>query len=454
MTRELIVTLFTGADGEWVMWTPQGYYASSPNGERFIGSQINKGTNQAAEYVAANQLRTHFYRPDIVEQALIIGSAAAAVARGNVTEFSLSDLLIRKPPAFAILSPTDKSRVSVTPIQIRLQLMANADAIEDIEVLVNGRQATTPGMRHATARLAAAPTLERTIDVPLEQGENQIRIVARNKVGQTGRDFTLFHDNPGPLDNRGTLFVLAIGVDKYAQLPPTYGPAGKQSCDLRYAGKDARAFRDAMLNHAGPLFNDIKSLLLTRDGDKPPTKANIEDALEEMLGKAGPADTTELFIAGHGVTDDRGAEYLFLPEGAELAGQTWRRSSVVPWTEFQGAPQKTLGRRLMFADTCHSGRAYNNRLVNDAANANIIVFSATDSETLSWEFENLAHGAFTYALMQGLGGKARRFDGSVSVLALGDYISQEVAILTQNMQQPTFHMSGAKNFLITYNRTP
>ena len=167
-----------------------------------------------------------------------------------------------------------------------------------------------------------------------------------------------------------------------------------------------------------------------------------------MLGKAGPADTTVLFIAGHGVTDERGADYLFLPEGAELAGQTWRRSTVVPWSTFQGALQKTLGRRLMFADTCHSGGAYNARLVNDAANANIIVFSATDTETLSWEFENLAHGAFTYALIQGLEGKARRTDGSVSVLALGDFISQEVTSLTQNKQQPTFHMSGAKNFTL------
>ena len=29
-TRELLVSLFQGKDGEWVMWTPQGFYASSP----------------------------------------------------------------------------------------------------------------------------------------------------------------------------------------------------------------------------------------------------------------------------------------------------------------------------------------------------------------------------------------------------------------------------------------
>jgi len=313
---------------------------------------------------------------------------------------------------------------------------------------VNGRQATTSAMRNATARLAATPTPERNVEVPLEQGENNIRIVARNKVGQTAREFVLYRDKAGALDKSGTLYVLTIGVDKYAQLPPTCGVNGNQSCDLHYAGKDARALRDALLKYSGPLYNDIKSLLLASDGDRPPTKANIEDALEDMLGKAGSADTTVVFIAGHGVTDDRGADYLFLPEGAELAGQSWRKSTVVPWNTFQSALQKTLGRRLMFVDTCHSGGAYNTRLVNDAANANIIVFSATDTETVSWEFENLAHGAFTYAVIQGLEGKARKADGSVSVLALGDFVSQEVTNLTLNKQQPMFHMSGAKNFTL------
>jgi hypothetical protein len=103
---------------------------------------------------------------------------------------------------------------------------------------------------------------------------------------------------------------------------------GNQSCDLRYAGKDARSLRDALVKQSRPLYNNVITLLLAHDGDKPPTKANIEDALEDMLGKAGSADTTVVFIAGHGVTNDRGADYLFLPEGAELAGQSWRKSTV------------------------------------------------------------------------------------------------------------------------------
>ena len=52
-TRELIVSLFQGKDGEWVMWTPQGFFASSPACAELIGWQINHGPEHEAEYVTA-----------------------------------------------------------------------------------------------------------------------------------------------------------------------------------------------------------------------------------------------------------------------------------------------------------------------------------------------------------------------------------------------------------------
>src|SRR5262249_2103723 len=73
-TRELVATLFYGSDGEWVIWTPQGYYAASPNGDKIVGWQINRGVDRDADYVTAHQLRDHFYRPDIVERAIVLAS--------------------------------------------------------------------------------------------------------------------------------------------------------------------------------------------------------------------------------------------------------------------------------------------------------------------------------------------------------------------------------------------
>ena len=103
----------------------------------------------------------------------------------------------------------------------------------------------------------------------------------------------------------------------------------------------------------------------------------------------------------------------------------------------------------MFVDTCHSSGAYSPRLVKDAADANIVVFSATDKDTEAQETGKLGHGVFTYALSQGLNGEAdSRKRGSVNILALGDYVSEEVKRMTHDEQEPVFSGSGVKNFVL------
>jgi adenylate/guanylate cyclase family protein/SAM (Sterile alpha motif) domain-containing protein len=56
---------------------------------------------------------------------------------------------------------------------------------------------------------------------------------------------------------------------------------------------------------------------------------------------------------------------------------------------------------VVVGDLIGSGEAQ-----EDAADANIVVFSATDSATEAQEDANLGHGIFTYALAEGLNGKA------------------------------------------------
>ncbi len=63
-TRELLVTLFRGADGEWVMWTPEGFYTGSPGADSIVGWQINQGPGKEARYVTAGQLRKALHRPE------------------------------------------------------------------------------------------------------------------------------------------------------------------------------------------------------------------------------------------------------------------------------------------------------------------------------------------------------------------------------------------------------
>jgi len=109
-TQELLMTLFHGRANtedaqEWVTWTPQGYYSASVNGDSMIGWQINRGLDHAADYVTAAQLKKHFYRPDIIADALRLGSAKLAVVRAQDTSYTLADLLKKPPPRFVNIRP-------------------------------------------------------------------------------------------------------------------------------------------------------------------------------------------------------------------------------------------------------------------------------------------------------------------------------------------------------------
>jgi uncharacterized caspase-like protein len=240
----------------------------------------------------------------------------------------------------------------------------------------------------------------------------------------------------GDLDKRGVLYIVAVGVDDYTN-------ASAKS--LRFSGADARAFCEAMLRHAGPLHERCECLLLAKGGDGVPTREAIENAML-LFRKAKPQDTVALFLAGHGKNE--GENYLFLPQDTAAMEGHFLPASVVRWHVFQDALQTARGRRLMFVDTCHSGGAYNARLVKEAHNAEIVVFSATDSTTLAQERGELGHGAFTFALTQGLAGGAAIDGDDIELSALMRYVSREVKTITRGAQVPEISLSKVKDFVI------
>ena len=378
-TRELLVTLFRGADGEWVMWTPQGFYTSSPAGARLIGWQINHGPEHEAEYVAAAQLRQHLNRPDIVARAIQLASAEEAVRQAHGADFKLADLLAKPVPRLRILSPEAGATLKNGRAQVTVELEPTSDPVKLIRIQVNGRQIAeaqpegTPGF---------APG-ERTFEVPLAKGENKIAIAAVNDTGETVASLSLTHEGEGDLDKRGTLYILAIGVDAYKGLGNNCGEDGKQSCDLNFAGADAKAFAEAMEKRAGPLHERVVKRVLVNGAaaDDAPTAANVQDALG-LLRQTGRNDTAMMFVSGHGVND--GPNYRFVPTDAAFgAGGFLRPASVVPWYAFQEALVGAKGRRILFLDTCHSGNAFNQKLLGDSYESNIVVYSSARWDQLA-----------------------------------------------------------------------
>jgi WD40 repeat protein len=439
-TRELLVTIFRGVDGEWVMWTPQGYYADSPGADKMIGWQINKGPDKAADYVTAEQLRKHLNRPDIVAKAIQLASAEEAVRTSYGTEFKLSDLLARPAPHLRVLSPEAGAPVKTSAgVNVKIALDATPDPVTRIRIQVNGRQFDD----FLPEDGASFGPGEHLFPVPLAKGQNAIAVTALNEIGwskvQDGT-LTVTNETAGDLDKRGTLYILAIGVTKYPGVASMCSP--KDTCDLDFTGVDASAFADAMEQRLGPLHDKVVRRVLENGGapEDAPTAANIIDALG-VLRDAGPTDTVAVFLAGHGVND--GPNYRFVStDAASAANGALKPSSVVPWYAIEEAIDGAKGRRLLFIDTCHSANAYNQRLGNAAYYANILAYSSARWDQLSWEDPNVGHGLFTYALVEGMSGAADlNHDGRVDTAELAEYLRKrvpELAAKQKREQEPQF----------------
>jgi WD40 repeat protein len=440
-TRELIATLFNGTDGEWVMWTPQGYYTGSPGADRIVGWQINKGADQVPDYVGADQLRDHLNRPDIVEKAIILASAEQAVREAPGTTFKLADLLARPVPRFKIMSPDADAVQRSGRAIVKIAIEETPDPIKAIRVQVNGREIGDVTPEIGSGGFGAG---ERMLVVPLARGKNEVRVTLTNAIGEKAEVLTLTHEGEGALDKRGTLYILAIGVDKYPRLGDTCGILGDKSCNLTVSGADARSLVAAVEKRLGPAHDKtVKRLLINGAGGKDdPTAANILDAVD-TLKQAEETDTVVLFVAGHGINE--GPNYRFLATNAEWSGDALRGSTVVPWQILQEAVEAAKGRRILFIDTCHSGNAYNQRLGNAAYHANIIAYTAARFDQTSREDDTLGHGLFTYAVLEGLEGKggiaARR---QISTKELADYVIKRVEELAkaQNASQEPQYFKG------------
>jgi uncharacterized caspase-like protein len=104
-------------------------------------------------------------------------------------------------------------------------------------------------------------------------------------------------------------------------------------------------------------------------------------------------------------------------------------SSVFSWSAPEEGLGKAKGRRMLFVDTSHAANSYNARIVKNAHDDNIAVFSLSDQDTVSVERGDLGHGVFSHVVLRGLGGEAAR-DQEVRLFGFADFVDRLVRRLT------------------------
>jgi WD40 repeat protein len=451
-----LLTVFVATDGEWVAWTPDGYYTSSLHGDRYIGWHVNQGAGHAAAFYSAAQFE-QLYRPDVVAEYLKDGDIQKALARANLRRgpgvapapaaASIEAIL---PPRIDVPeSLRDGLEVEKEDLNVKAAALSSNLPITDLRVTVNGIQVAGG----STGTTKGKP-LQREIEaeVTLRPGDNVLTFQAAHAKArsQTLVRHVIYHPLPGAVPARPAkpnLILLAIGISNYTD-PPLL---------LHWAAADAQQVFDSFKRQEGKLFEHVEARLLAAGKDHA-GQSEISAALQWFEGLQGaPSDLRILFLSGHGTLDEHRNFYFVSQDQAadkdpKLAG--------IGWSRFLASLTNGRGIPILMVDACHAAAAANGparadltEVVKSYKTANIVAFTASRSDELSLEREDWGggHGAFTAALLEGLAGKADGFiggekDGKVDTLELSAWLITRVPKLTEKQQHALFNSGEAPPF--------
>lgn len=337
----------------------------------------------------------------------------------------------RQPPAVYLTQPAGPLRLKADAASVRVAGVVVDDSGVVASVSVNGQAAKlTPyagarglklsaGAAGAAAAADAPDELKNAFEFELAAavgaGAASVVVEARDRAGNLTRLTIPVRRREAAVSSafKGRKFALIVGVSKYR-----YHDGGLT--DLAYAGADARAMRDFLVQPEGGGFAPGDIVFLE---DEKGTVEAVRAALNSFLPKAGADDLIFIFLAGHGSPDPYAPQNLyFILNDTKVADMP---STALPMTELQEVldHQVRAGRVVVFVDTCHSAglsgetlvgaRGFENNLINLYASrlfteAGRAVLTSSDVNEVSREAPQWGggHGVFTWALLEGLRGAA------------------------------------------------
>jgi len=224
-------------------------------------------------------------------------------------------------------------------------------------------------------------------------------------------------------------YILAIGISRYNH--PEF--------DLRYAAGDATALAQAFREGGKGSFARVSSSLMTDEGA---SRLRIIAAIQSVVNEARPSDTFIFYFAGHGVAAD--GEYFLLPSDVELGDKSdltaVRRMGISSKELKIWLGKITAKQQLVLLDTATSASAFEaldsrfeqqNKELTELLGRNMVIIASGGNAEFSIEGGQFPHGLLTYALLEGLAGKAdNSSDGTITAHQLASFTSNRIEVLT------------------------
>lgn len=239
-------------------------------------------------------------------------------------------------------------------------------------------------------------------------------------------------------------WAVVIGVNDYNDAGIT---------DLSKAENDAKIIGQ-ILSEQGE-FEKVFVMTGDLDAKDPlyPTRINIEEKLDNILGFAGKDDLILFFFSGHGISDPEGNAYV-LPVDTVMEKALY--TSVPVNILIEKIHRKGISKSLLILDACRDvmqsskGSSKEGLQADKFTNAEVgATFFSTKSGYYSFEDPKSEFGVFTKYMAYGLEGKAdMNGDGIVSFKELEEYVQNGVMdwSLANNKQQKPFVKYFRENY--------
>jgi uncharacterized caspase-like protein len=182
--------------------------------------------------------------------------------------------------------------------------------------------------------------------------------------------------------------------------------------------------------------------------DDQATATNLRATLFKLIENTTEKDTVIVFLAGHGLVrfaseaNNQTEEYYFATHEADPKRLP---DTALRWTALQTMLKSISAKRiLLFLDACHSAgslggqQADSTRLAEALVKrSGVMVFASSRGPEYSYELDDKQHGAFTAALLEGIGeSKAANRRGIIDPISLLAWLRERVPELTGNRQTP------------------
>ncbi|MBF0181383.1 MAG: caspase family protein [Magnetococcales bacterium] len=422
----------------WAAVAPEGFFDGTLDGETEDRIDAVSWDVESRSFSVDGFLENYF-RPGLLGRVLS-GERMNLAGRPNVQEgFPL-------PPKISL--EVGDSDPATGMVSVMATVEDQGGGVGEVRLFHNGKVVDAARAEEMGATRGGARQIR--FKVPVMEGANAIQGVALSKDRIESELAKVLHSHSGGGSAPATMHIFAVGINKYKN----------PEMNLNFGVPDAKGVRNFF---AAAKPSTVARSMVDEIYDERATRNEIRDRLG-VLKNTAPQDTVVVYLAGHGESVDDA--WYFIPNEVDM-GDVDRLNQVALSSGQLRQAISEMGARyiLLLLDACKSGAAIdqfakldNNRtLAVLSRSTGIHVAAATTGEQYASELGQLGHGLFTFALLEGLKGKAdlAPADERISVKELLDYLRVKVPALTKqyhtDMQDPVINMRG-DDFIVINKR--